>query len=373
MHLLSTWLWIGAAVSQGSFGLHAAPPITETGNGPAAVLARAWPFYDFSDTSLKPWHMKVSYLLYDSDGKHPHPGVYEYWWVSPSQSRSTWIRTGLRHTDWHLPNGRLAYEAKGNPLSLFEYKLEAALIAPLPRATDLDPARFRLETDGVKEGESCLTIVPIGGPGAGNSDQAAPDDAAKRQEPRQEQGPLPTYCFETREPALRSAYSYERVLTQYSDVTPTQGRYLARAVTFFEGDRKLLTARVDKVEPIAISNLALRPPRTALRTEVFVSGDVGLRDAELDMQQAQGMQVRRTEPVYPEEARKAGIQGKVELEAMIGTDGKIHDLRVVSAPAASLAAASFAAVSQWTYRPYLQNDRRVPVQTTITVTFSMDK
>jgi len=316
--------------------------------------------------------MKVSYLLYDADGKHPQPGVYEYWWVSPSQSRSTWIRAGLRHTDWHLSNGQLAYEARGHPLSLFEYKLEAALIAPLPRATDLDPARFRLETDGVKEGESCLTIVPISRPG-GNPHEVAPDGAGKLTVPRPEPAPFPTYCFETLEPALRSVYSYERVLTQYSDVTQTQGRYLARVVTFIEGDRKLLTARVDKVESIAVSNPAMRPPRTAMRTEVFVNRDVSLRDAELDMQQAQGMQIRRTEPVYPEEARKAGIQGKVELVAMIGTDGKIHDLRVVSAPAASLAAASFAAVSQWEYRPYLQNERPVPVQTTITVTFSMDK
>jgi hypothetical protein len=46
---------------------------------------------------------------------------------------------------------------------------------------------------------------------------------------------------------------------------------------------------------------------------------------------------------------------------------------VMSAPAASLAAASFAAVSLWEYRPYLQNERPVPVQTKITVTFSMDK
>jgi TonB family protein len=362
MHLLSTWLCIGAAVSQGSPGLHAAPAISETGNGPAAILARAWPLYDFSDTSLKAWHMRVSYLLYDANGRHPQPGSYEYWWVSPNQSRSSWTRTGLRHTDWHLPDGQLAYEAKGIPLSLFEYKLEAALIAPLPRASDLDPAMFHLESDGVKEGESCLTIVPISGPGAGNPDEVAPEPA-----------PFPTYCFGTQEPELRSVFSYERVLTQYSDVTQTQGRYLARKVTIIEGDRKLLTAKVDKVEPITAANPALRPTRTAKRTEVFVNRDVSLRDAELDMQQAQGMQIRRTEPVYPEEARKAGIQGKVELVAMIGTDGKIHDLRVVSAPAASLAAASFAAVSQWEYRPYLQNERPVPVQTTITVTFSMDK
>jgi TonB family protein len=272
-----------------------------------------------------------------------------------------------------LSNGRLAYEANGNPLSLYESELEAALIAPLPRARDVDPAKFLLETDGVKEGESCLRILPIGGPGAGNPDEVAPDSEAELPEPSPEPAPSPTYCFETKAPALRSVYSFERVLTQYSDVRQTQGRYLARGVTFLEGDKKLLTARVVKVEPIGFANPALRPTRTSKRTEVFVSRDVSLKDAKLKMEEAQGMQIKKTEPVYPEEARMAGIEGKVELVAMIGTDGKIHDLRVVSAPAASLAAASFAAVSQWEYRPYLQNERAVPVQTTITVTFSMDK
>ena len=283
------------------------------------------------------------------------------------------MRTGLRHTDWHSSNGRLAYEEKGDPLTLFEYELEAALISPLPGARELDPAKFRLQTDVAKAGESCLKIVPIGGQGGGNPDQGTPGSAAKLLEPRSEQAPIPTYCFDTKTPVLRSVNSFERVLTQYSVVLKTQGRYLARSVAILDGEKKLLTAKVDRLERIGFTNPALRPPRTAMRTEVFVSRDISLKDAKLKMEETQLVHTRRTEPVYPEEARKAGIEGKVELVAMIGTDGKIHDLRVVSAPEASLAAASFAAVSQWEYQPYFQNERAVPVQTTITVTFSLGK
>jgi len=312
--------------------------------------------------------MKVSYLLYDGTDNHPQPGVYEFWWVSPSQSRSTWMRRGLSHTDWHLSNGQLAYEASGSPLSLFEYKLEAALLSPLPKASDLDPLRFRLDYKGETGGETCLMIFPIRG-----TDGAAPDGSGPFPELSPDQGPFPTFCFETVEPVLRSVYSFERVLTQYSNVRQTQGRYLARRVLFSEGTRKLLTAKVDLVEPISNSDRALNPPASASKTEVFASRDVSLRDVEIDMDQSQGMLIKKTEPVYPAEARKAGIEGKVELDATIGTDGKIHDLRVMSAPAASLAAASFAAVLQWEYRPYLQNQRPVPVQTKITVTFSLDK
>ena len=353
-------LCLGAAVSQGKLSLYAAPTPSESGNGPTAVLAKAWPLYDFANASLKPWHMKVSYTLYDVNGKQPSPGVYEYWWGSPSQSRSTWVRPGLSHTDWHLPNGRLAYEAKGVPLSLFEYKLEAALIAPLPRARDMDSARFGLTKERAAESGACLTIVPATD-GEMNSAGEPPGEA-----------PFPTYCFDPVGPVLRSVSSLERVMTHFSKVQATQGRYLAREIVISEGDRKLLSASVDSVEPINAAEPALIPPDASLKTEVFVSRDVILKDVQLDMSVARRMLIKRVEPVYPPEARRAGIQGSVVLEAMIGTDGRIHDLSVISAPAASLAAASFAAVSQWEYRPYLMSGHAVPVETTVTVKFSLN-
>jgi TonB family protein len=278
------------------------------------------------------------------------------------------MRTGMSHTDWHLANGQLAYESRGKPVSLFEYKLEGALIAPLPKARDLDPAHFRLESKSSTGGGSCLTILPA-------RDSGEPKDAAGtgEAEQRPEQGPFPTYCFDADAPVLRSVYSFERVLTQFVNVRQTQGRYLAHQIEIGERGRKLLTATVDVVEPISLPDPALVPPSTALKTEIFDSQDVSLNDVEIDQSLARGMLMKRTEPVYPSEARRAGIQGKVVLEAMIGTDGRIHDLRVISAPAASLAASSFAAVSQWEYRPYLMNGRTVPVQTTVMVTFALER
>jgi len=356
MRLLSTLLCIGAAASQLNVCLHAAPVAPESGNGPAAVLAKAWPFYDFANNAVKPWHMRVTYEMYDARGKHAVSGVYQYWWASPERSRSTWTRAGMSHTDWHLGSGRLAYAAKGNPLSLFEYKLEAALVAPLPRARDLDPSRVKLDQAGAA---SCIAIVPAG------------KTAARDEGKSQSGGLFPTYCFDPDAPVLRTTSSLERVMTQYSHVRGWQGKFLPRDVQISEGDHKLLTARVEMVEEIDASDAALRPPQSALETEVFVSSDVSLKDVQLDMDAARSMLKKRIEPEYPSDAKKAGIEGTVVLEAMIGTDGRIHDLRVMSAPEASLAASSFAAVSQWEYRPYVMGGRTVPVQTTVTVTFSL--
>lgn len=86
---------------------------------------------------------------------------------------------------------------------------------------------------------------------------------------------------------------------------------------------------------------------------------------------AQGMLLKKVIPVYPQDAKEAHVDGKVVLEAIIGMDGGIHDLRVISAPWPSLAASALWSVSQWKYKPYLLNGKAVDVKTTINVIYSL--
>ena len=83
---------------------------------------------------------------------------------------------------------------------------------------------------------------------------------------------------------------------------------------------------------------------------------------------AQGFLVHEVKPVYPPPARQARIQGTVLLEAIIGKDGSIENLRVVSGHP-MLAPAALEAVRQWRYRPYMLNREPVEVETQITVNF----
>jgi TonB family protein len=78
------------------------------------------------------------------------------------------------------------------------------------------------------------------------------------------------------------------------------------------------------------------------------------------------------EPIYPADAKAAGIQGTVILDAVIGKDGQISSLKLVSGPP-ELTKAAWAAVKQWTYKPYLLNGDPVSVETTVTVTFALSK
>jgi periplasmic protein TonB len=80
--------------------------------------------------------------------------------------------------------------------------------------------------------------------------------------------------------------------------------------------------------------------------------------------------VHHVPPVYPEVARVARIKGTVILEAVIGIDGTVRDVRVLrSVPL--LDAAAVEAVRQWLFNPTRLNGEPVPVVMTVTVTFQL--
>jgi periplasmic protein TonB len=78
--------------------------------------------------------------------------------------------------------------------------------------------------------------------------------------------------------------------------------------------------------------------------------------------------LHRVQPIYPAIARRARVQGIVELRAIISKTGTIENLVVVSGHP-MLSAAAIEAVKQWRYRPYLLNNEPVEVETEITVNF----
>jgi protein TonB len=59
------------------------------------------------------------------------------------------------------------------------------------------------------------------------------------------------------------------------------------------------------------------------------------------------------------------------LHAIIGKDGSIQSLQLISGPK-ELAPAAWDAVKQWTYKPYLLNGEPTAVDTTIMVNFNLN-
>jgi TonB family protein len=121
-------------------------------------------------------------------------------------------------------------------------------------------------------------------------------------------------------------------------------------------------------------SLRLPPPQaTTVRTASLRRSPSLLSQVEpvsLSENLSQGLLLDKVQPSYPEQALKAGLQGAVVLQAWIGKDGSIRDLKLVDG-SLLLGKAAVKAVKQWRYKPYLRNGVAVEAETYVTVNFRL--
>ena len=111
------------------------------------------------------------------------------------------------------------------------------------------------------------------------------------------------------------------------------------------------------------------PPIPATRTDSPVKTSAPIRVGG-DVQAARI--IHQPIPVYPPLARSARISGQVKLEGIIGKDGRIQHLRVLSGHPL-LTQAALDAVRQWIYKPTLLNGEPVEVIAPIEVNFTIGR
>jgi len=85
-----------------------------------------------------------------------------------------------------------------------------------------------------------------------------------------------------------------------------------------------------------------------------------------------GHLISRVEPVYPAEAREQGVEGAVEMHAIIGRDGSVESLVSVDGPPL-LVPAAVSAVRQWRYTETFVAGRPVETEEHISVKFRLSK
>jgi bla regulator protein BlaR1 len=123
--------------------------------------------------------------------------------------------------------------------------------------------------------------------------------------------------------------------------------------------------------PIVLGTLHAAPTRAESSPVVAQESQQAAPD-HVSQKDMSGMVVKKVQPVYPEAAKKAGIQGEVKLKATIGKNGDIENLQVMSGPA-ELVPSAIEAVKQWKYRPYMKNGQAAEVVTDVDVTFTLAK
>jgi protein TonB len=77
----------------------------------------------------------------------------------------------------------------------------------------------------------------------------------------------------------------------------------------------------------------------------------------------------RTDPAYPEAARRANIEGTVELEVGIDANGKVTDVEVVRGLPLGLSESAAESVRHWTWRPARTASGPVASRKTVRIRF----
>jgi periplasmic protein TonB len=133
------------------------------------------------------------------------------------------------------------------------------------------------------------------------------------------------------------------------------------------------SVRVDLQPRSSFTPAAASSPASSSSTPTSSSDTAGVADATARVHLSPGAAEiisRPVQPNYPLLAKEMKVQGAVVLEALIGRDGNIQDLHVLSGPTI-LSTAAREAVKQWRFRPYLQSGQAVETEARITVNFTI--
>jgi TonB family protein len=289
-----------------------------------------------------PWHIKGTWRILDESGAVMNEGTYEEFWVSPKSSKRIYTGKDFTQTEYTTDKGDFRASSSHGDLPPLLTSAHNDLISPMPNEQTIVHTTYSAKP--FENGDLKLTCIS----------QAAVPGAS-------------TLCLANGEPLLR-IYSVPAFTTPtqalYNRVLRFNDKAVAGDLKLVNGGKVILSLHVDTLESLDTKNeVAFMPPTDGelvpIPRRIYISAGV-----------AAGMIVRKVAPEYPFDAKSGRISGTVTLQALIDTDGKVKDLKVVSGPAA-LQKAAVEAVRQWKYRPYLLNGSPVEVMTTINVIFTL--
>jgi TonB family protein len=309
-------------------------------------LHRADAINAIDDAQMKPWHLKLSFQLFDAKGAATEKGTIEEWWAEPSMHKTVFTSPSYTSTEIQTKDGFYRSKEASSAPYLLDLVLQQ-VVHPMASEEDIAASKpdLRKETFG-KVAMDCIML--------------AQEIKTVAYAPL---GLFPTYCFGHDQDSLRVSYDFGSQLVIRNRIGSFLGRNVAIDQTTNQGAVKAITAHVEALESMPLNTSALSPSTDLEKAPV---GAVSVSSGVIA-----GLIISKTPPSYPASARQKSITGSVIMAARIGRDGRIHALKVISSPDADLAIASLAAVRQWTYKPYLLNGMPVDVNTQITVNFDI--
>ena len=179
------------------------------------------------------------------------------------------------------------------------------------------------------------------------------------------QAPLPPPAAA---PVHTATANSARVNTDTSALTVPLEVPIHAAIVNDEGSVRSDSVAVGPIIPGAIPSGVSNTVLDAMKPAAPPPPEPAIQKVRVSSGAVQAMLLQQAKPQYPTPARLAHVEGSVVLQALIGKDGAVQNLRVSSGHPL-LVGAAIDAVKQWRYRPYYLNGEPVEVETQIVVNF----
>jgi hypothetical protein len=169
------------------------------------------------------------------------------------------------------------------------------------------------------------------------------------------------------DPNYSDAMAYLNLLIrERADLRDTKKEYAADIAVADQWVQKALDAKKSQT----VSGLAPPPPPPPAPPAAQTGGPATPTRIRVGGQAQQGNLITKVDPVYPPLAIQARISGQVRFAVIIGKDGNVLNVQLVSGHPLLVAPAT-EAVKQYVYRPTLLNGNPVEVITQVDVNFSL--
>jgi hypothetical protein len=283
---------------------------------------------------VHPWHLKTTFKILDDSGNTTDSGTYEEFWVSPTKYKRSYTTSKFTQTDYGTAKGVFrAGQRQQVPAMMRD--LQREFIAPMLAPEEVIAQQEFISSTQEIGGDNLQCLIVAG----------SPTDAGR------------SWCVQGSELMLRKTSSAAESLQVFHDhITDFRGRSVPGDLRFVRSNKTALTAHLVSIEPLEPSvGLDPSPDATPPHIRVNISAGVAI-----------GMLQKHDAPVYPPGTR---VSGTVALGAVIGVDGHVEELHVISGPPV-LQKAALDAVRLWTYKTYFLNNEPAEVATQIFVVFT---
>jgi TonB family protein len=285
-----------------------------------------------------PYHLKLSFQIYDLDGKPTEKGELEQYWTP-------------HHTDLTIQSPSYSYPHAGATAndSLRQRFLINNLLAqvthPIPPLEKFSESRDLKETP-FKYGNAHLSCLYFNLPERFAEQQSAMDRWA--------------LCTEPGQDILRISSVNDEPMVLRSAIGIFRDVMVGTSTMIIYSGRPAISGHIETLE-------TYHPPADVADSAAENDSPVTLSGKVLT-----GHAVQQPRPIYPESAKSAHISGSVLLSATISKDGSVKELSVIASPDKSLSDSALAAVRGWRYKPYLLDGRPMEVETVITVNYNFN-